>query len=104
MLGFGSYSKEICATTCHTQPMTLSIPQEKMRKIQQDARRLLIKSTPTVREVAQFVGKASATIRALPTAPLHYRALQFLMNCVHPAENYSQGVDSKFNTVVQLDR
>jgi len=38
-----------------------------------------------MREVAQFVGKASATIQALPTAPLHYRALQFMMNSVHPA-------------------
>ena len=73
-----------------------------MRKIQQDACRLLTKSILTVREVVQFMGKASATIRALPTAPLHHRTLQFLMNSIHLPENYSQGVDSKFNTVVQL--
>jgi len=85
----------------YTQPMTLSIPQEKMRKIQQDARRLLTKSQVSVRELAQFVGKATATILALPTATLHYRALQFLMNSVHPTEDdLQEGVTTKFNTVV----
>jgi len=74
----------------YTQPMTLSIPQEKPRKIQQDARRLLTKSQVSVRELAQFMGKVTATTRALPTAPLNYRALQFLMNSVHPIEDQSQ--------------
>ena len=46
----------------HSQPMTLSIPQEKMRKIQQDARRLMTKPSLSVRELAQFVGKATATM------------------------------------------
>ena len=87
----------------HTQSMTLSIPQEKIRKIQQDARRLMVKTSVSVSEVAQFVGKATATMRALPTAPLHYRALQFLMNSVHPEHQVQEGATSKFNTVVQLD-
>jgi len=87
----------------HSQSMTLTIPQEKMRKIQQDVRRLVAKTSVSVREVAQFVGKAVATMRALPTAPLHYRALQFLMNSVHPEAQVQEGATSKFNTVVQLD-
>ena len=87
----------------HTQSMTLSIPQEKIRKIQQDARRLMVKTSVSVREVAQFVGKETATMQALPTAPLHYRALQFLMNSVHPEDQVQEGATSKFNTVVQLD-
>ena len=62
------------------------LPQEKLRKIQQDAKRLLSQSTLSIRQVAQFVGKATATMRALPTAPLHYRALQRLMNSVAPSQ------------------
>ena len=87
----------------HSQPMTLSIPQEKMRKIQQDACRLMTKPSVSVRELAQFVGKATATMRALPSAPLHYRALQFLMNSVHSEDQVQETLANKFNTVVQLD-
>jgi len=57
----------------NSQTMELSLPQEKLRKIKQDVRRLLIQSTLSIGKVAQFLGKATATLRALPTAPLHYR-------------------------------
>ena len=69
--------------------MNLSIPSEKMWKIRQDARRMLDCPQVTVREVARFVGKAVDTLRAIPLAPLHYRALQMLMNSVLPL-NYTQ--------------
>ena len=52
--------------------MNLSIPLEKLRKIKQDARRMFDCPQVTVREVARFVGKAVATLRAIPLAPLHY--------------------------------
>ena len=112
MFGPNSQSEEICFTTNSKAGISgfrdlhpANDPQEKMRKIQQDACRLLTKSQVSVRELAQFVGKATATIRALPTAPLHYRAQQFLMNSVHPTEdNLQEGVTTtKFNTVVQLN-
>ena len=74
-----------------SQSMLLSIPQEKMRKIQQDARRLLAQTSVSVREISQFVGKATATMRALPLAPLHYRALQSLMNSVHLTNHTQRG-------------
>ena len=57
----------------------------------------------SVREIAQFAGKAIATIRASPIAPLHYRALQSLMNSVHPVGYTQKGMNAKFNTIVQLD-
>ena len=51
----------------------------------------------SVRETARFVGKATATMRAIPLAPLHYRALQMQMNSVLPL-NYSQEeISSKYN-------
>ena len=74
-----------------------------MRKIQQDSNRLLAQQSVSVRQIAQFVGKIAATLRALPTAPLHYRALQFLMNSVDPVDYTQEGTVDKFNTIVQLD-
>jgi len=73
-----------------------------MRKIQQDARQLLTQSIVSIRQVAQFVGKATAPLRALSTAPLHYRALQRLMNSVTPPQD-SLPTPKRFNAVVQLD-
>ena len=64
--------------------INLSIPSEKLRNIRQDARRMLDCPQVTVREVASFVGKAVAILRAIPLAPLHYRALQMLMNSIFP--------------------
>ena len=87
----------------NSQSMQISLPQEKMRKIQQDSNRLLAQQSVSVRQIAQFVGKTAATLRALPTAPLHYRALQFLMNSVAPVDYTQEGTVDKFNTIVQLD-
>ena len=86
----------------NSQSMEMSLPQEKLRKIQQDAKRLLSQSTLSIWQVAQFVGKATATMRALPTAPLHYRALQRLMNSVAPSRE-SLPTPERFDAVVQLD-
>ena len=83
--------------------MELSIPQEKIRKIQQDASCLLAQQSVSIQQIAQFVSKTTATLRALPTAPLHYRALQFLMNSVAPVNYTQEGMTRKYNTKVQLD-
>ena len=87
----------------NSQTMQISLPQEKMRKIQQDSSQLLAQQSVSVHQIAQFVGKTTATLRALPTAPLHYRALQFLMNSVAPVNYTQEGTTDKFNTIVQLD-
>ena len=65
----------VCSMT-----MRLSIPSKKFRQIQQDARRMLHQTSILVREIAQFVGKTTATMRTIPLAPLHYQALQMQMN------------------------
>ena len=84
--------------------MQISIPPEKLRKIQQDASWLMTQQIVSVREIAHFVGKTIAIIRAVPTAPLHYRALQLIMNSVVP-QNYTQEeITRKFDTSLQLDQ
>jgi len=54
-----------------------------------------------VRELARFVGKASATVRAIQAAPLRYRALQSLMNSVLPPDIPHLAVE-KFRAQVEL--
>ena len=87
----------------NSQLMQLSLPQVKMRKIQQDSNPLLAQQSISVRWIAQFVGKTTATLQALLTAPLHYKALQFLMNSVVPVNYTQKGSIDQFNIMVQLD-
>ena len=65
---------------------------------------MLDRPTTTVRDVARFVEKAVATLRAIPLAPPHYRSLQLLMNSVLPL-NYTQEepeVNKKYDTILTL--
>ena len=87
---------QICSLTLTTQ-----VPSEKLRKIRQDARHLLHQTTVTVRDLARFVGKTSATVRAIQAAPLHYRSLQYLMNSV-VAPPPPQPAAEKFKAQVKL--
>ena len=87
----------LCSVT-----MGLSIPSEKLRKIQQDAKHMLGKESVSVREIARFVGKTTATVRAIPAAPLHYRALQLLMNSVLPRNYTQEEIFTKYETLVSL--
>ena len=65
-----------------TKSMSISLPAEKLRKIAQDAKKLLERSTVSVRELAAFVGKTTAAREAIRVAPLFHRHLQALMNSV----------------------
>ena len=87
----------LCSVT-----MRLLIPSEKLRKIQQDARHLQDRESVSVREIARFVGKATATMIANPLTPLHYRALQLLMNSVLPLNYTQEEISTKYETVVTL--
>jgi len=86
--------------------LRLIFPTEKLRKIQQLAQHLLHQPSVSVRDLARFVGKTSASTRAIWQAPLHFRALQFLINSVslesHPME--TMNVTNKFNTNLALTK
>jgi len=88
----------LCSNT-----MKISIPTEKLRKIQQDARRMLQQTSISVREIARFVGKTTATMRAIPLAPLHYRALQMQMNSVLPLNYNQEEILDKYNVILSLN-
>jgi len=82
--------------------MTINLPSEKGRKIQQEAVKLLKSPTISARELAMFIGKTVATSRALTQAPLHYRALQMALNSVIPEDSPLGGSD-KYDSKISLN-
>ena len=80
----------------------LAFPTEKMRKIQQNARTLMYQQQVSIRDIARFVGKASASARAIWQAPLHYRALQYMMNSVAPMDQSLATRMTKFSVNLNL--
>lgn len=70
--------------------MKLLLPPE---RLQQDARKMMHQASVSVREVELFVGKTTTTLRAIPLAPLHYRALQ--ANEFHPFSELQSGGNCK---------
>ena len=91
-----------------TVNLQLIFPAEKLRKIQQLAQHLLYQSRVSVRDLARFVGKTSVATRAIWQTPLHFRALQFLMNSVAP-EGHSVASEEasnceKFSTNLTLTK
>ena len=44
-----------------------------------------------------------AIVRAFPTAPLHYRALQIAMNSVLPASHTQEDIEKKYNSLIRIN-
>jgi len=96
---------ELLGFLVDTVTLQLIFPTEKLRKIQQLAQRLLYQQSVSVRDMARFVGKASASMRAIWQAPLHYRALQFLINSVTPESlGQTEQATMKFNANLNLTK
>ena len=62
--------------------MTIFLPQEKLKRIKQDAAHLLQKPLVSIQEMATFMGKTTAASQAIRVAPLFHRQLQALINSV----------------------
>ena len=95
-----SQSLEFLGFTINSVPMQIQLPKENIRKIVQEARSLLACETVTVRDLARFIGKASASSRAIQIAPLHFRALQQMVNSVVPFFQSQDEVQTKYSTVL----
>ena len=59
-----------------------------------------------MRDLARFVGKTSAVTRAIWQAPLHFRALQFLINSVslESHRRQTENAAKKFSTNLTLTK
>ena len=64
---------------------------------------MLNQASVSVREIARFVGKTTATLKAIPLAPLHYRALQMQMNSVLLLNYNQEEISDKYNTILALN-
>jgi len=60
---------EFLGIRVNSTPLNLGLPAEKMRKIQQNARAFFNQQLVSVRDLARFVGKVTATVRAIWQAP-----------------------------------
>lgn len=69
--------------------MRISLPENKVKKIQKECSTLLKRRLVTARQLAQLIGTMTASIPAVAQAPLHYRALQRLHNRALIGNNYN---------------
>ncbi|XP_070556878.1 uncharacterized protein [Ptychodera flava] len=56
--------------------MTISLPLEKVSRLQLDCQELLLKKSVTVRCLSRVLGRMTAAVEAVTVSPLHYRAIQ----------------------------
>ena len=85
-----------------TVTMTISLPMEKMRKIQQEARQLLKETTVSIRRIATFIGMTNAARQAITIAPLFYRHLQALVNRAQLLADSPVAMRQKYHLQVNL--
>ena len=67
--------------------LNLPIPGPPIQEDEEDSTECLGQQLVSRRDIARFVGKASASTRAIWQAPLHYRALQSMINSVAQQSN-----------------
>lgn len=63
-----------------TTRLTLTLPTDKLERIQKECRDALKTQSVTVRQLSRLIGRMTATVQAVLPAPLHYRSLQLLKN------------------------
>ena len=67
--------------------MSLSLPKDKLKKVQNHCQKHLDNPVTTVRELSKVLGLLSSSIQAVFPAPLHYRYLQQAKNSVLKKQN-----------------
>ena len=73
---------ELLGLTVNSQTMTLSLPEEKIRKIKDQCLRLYKASEVSLLDLTKLIGTLSSTIQAVLPARLQFRFLQqlYLLN------------------------
>ena len=67
---------EFLGVTIDSRNMTLKVPEDKLINILEVINTLLRKTSVSIRDLAQIIGKLQSCKLAVLAAPLHYRALQ----------------------------
>ena len=93
---------EFLGFVINTQTMTIALPSQKIHSIQKEAVHLLSLDAVQMRTLAHFIGTLVATRPAVPTGPLHYRALQDLkIRTLHQSSSYQ--MVGQINKQAQVD-
>lgn len=88
-----SHVTEFLGFTVNSETMTLSLPKEKVIKIKQNCLDLASRQSVSARDLAQLIGRLTATNQAVLPSPLHYRSLQLLKTkALHTGGNYDHHV------------
>ena len=82
--------------------MQVSLPKEKLARIQQEARLLQAITTVSVQELAAFVSMTTAARQAVRMAPLFHRYLQALINRVVPLPTSVEEVKQSYHQMVEI--
>ena len=90
--------------TISTIAMQVSLPKEKVTRIQQEARQMLSKTEVSVQKLAAFVGMTTAAKQAVRVAPLFHRHLQALINRVVPLASSLEEVRQSYHQIVEISR
>ena len=86
-----------------TVTINISLPSEKMRKIQQEATDLLKAASVSIWQIAAFIGMTNAAKQAIPMASMYHRQLQALINRVIPlAGSEIQAMRQSYHNQVEL--
>ena len=78
-----SHQMEFLRSLVNSLDLSLSLPRDKIRKIQSKCQDLLNTPITTVRELSKLLGLLSSYIQTVFLSPLHYRYLQQAKNSVH---------------------
>ena len=94
----GGHLSSVISTTA----MQVSLPKEKLARIQQEARLLQAKTTVSVQKLAAFVGMTTAAKQAVRMAPLFHRHLQALINIVVSLATSVEEVKQSYHQMVEI--
>jgi len=77
MLGFVvNYQKSQLGFHINSITLNISLPLDKVKSIRKECQKVLENPDITIRELARFLRKLSASIQAVFPAPLHYRHIE----------------------------
>ena len=98
-----SHITEFLGFTVNLETMTLSLPKDKVMKIKENCLDLASRQSVSVRDLAQLIGRLTATNQAVLPSPLHYRSLQLLKTkALHTGGSYDHHVQLDENSKQEL--
>ena len=87
-----------------TISMTASLPKEKLTKLKQEVKSLLLKSKVTLQRLATFVGMITVSKQTIRMSPLYHRQVQTLINRVVPLATSLEEVRQIHHQMVEISQ